>query len=103
MSEDRYRFFIELQIDGEEAFSRQGEAQARRALAERFVSQISSWIQEEELRDKVASIAITALGQVLITCERDIIVRIREDETHSIAAIRSGATLTESLSRIAGW
>jgi len=103
MSEDRYRYFIELQMNGEREFCRRDEAQARRELAERFVCQLSSWIQEEELKDKVASIAITALGQVLITCEQDIISRIREDESRSIAAIRTGATLTESLSRISGW
>ena len=102
MREDKHRYFIELQMNAEGNVPRRREAQVRRAQAEQFVSQISGWLQEEELKDKVASIAITALGQVLITCEQTIITRIREDENLNIAAIRSGAKLSSSVQRISG-
>jgi hypothetical protein len=102
MREDKRRYFIELQINGGENVSRRREAEVRRAQAERFVGEISLWLQEQELKDKVASIAVTALGQVLITCEQDIINRMRGDETLNIATIRSGTTLTESVQRVSG-
>jgi len=54
------------------------------------------------LKDKVASIAVTALGQVLITCEQDIISRMRDKENLNIAAIRAGATLADSVQRVNG-
>jgi hypothetical protein len=100
MREDKHRYFIELQIRGQEDIPRRREAQVRRAQAEQFVGQISEWLLKQELEDKVASIAITALGQVLITCEQDIIARIRGDENLNIASIRSGTTLTNSIQRI---
>ncbi len=90
-------------MNGGETVSRRHEAEVRRAQASQFVSQISQWIQEQALDDKVASIAITALGQVLITCEKDIISRIQEDDSLTIANIRSGATLAGSVQRIANW
>ncbi|MFA4994394.1 MAG: hypothetical protein WC521_03725 [Bdellovibrionales bacterium] len=100
MREDKRRYFIELQMEGGRPVPRKLEAQIRRVQAEQFVGQISKWLLEQELNDRVASIAITALGQVLITCEQDIIVKIREDENLNIVAVRSGATLTDSIQRI---
>ncbi|MFA5040763.1 MAG: hypothetical protein WC464_03920 [Bdellovibrionales bacterium] len=102
MSENTHRYFIELLIDEKEDVSRKQETQMRRAQAERFVGQISEWLQKEELEDRVASIAVTALGQVLITCEQDIISKLREDENLSIASIRPGAGLSTSLRRVGG-
>ena len=58
------------------------------------------WLHEQELNDKVASMAITALGQVQITCEQGIISRLREDDTLQIATIRQGGSLAESIQRI---
>ncbi len=102
MGENKHRYFIELQMDGKETVPRKQEAEVRRAHAEAFVGQISEWLQKEELDNKVASIAVTALGQVLITCDHDVIARIREEEERSIVSIRSGTTLSTSLRRING-
>lgn len=100
MREDKRRYFIELQMEGGKPVPRKQEAQVRRTQAAQFIGQISKWLEEQELNDKVASMAITALGQVLITCEQDIIIRIQEDDTLNIAAVRSGATLADSVQRI---
>jgi len=103
MLEDKYRYFIEPQMSGGGDVPRRDEAEARRAQAQVFVGEISRWLQDQELKDGVASIAVTALGQVLITCEQDIIARIRQNESLNIAAIRSGATLSDSIQRVSGW
>jgi hypothetical protein len=103
MFEDTRRYFIELQISGGVDVPRHCEAEVRRAQAQAFVGEISQWLQDQELKHRVASIAVTALGQVLITCEQDIIGRIRQNESLNIAAIRSGATLSESVQRVSGW
>ena len=101
--QNKYRYFIELQMESEDEVPRNREAEMRRAQAAIFISQIAQWLEEEELNDKVASMAVTALGQVQITCERDIITRMQKDDTLHIATIRSGASLSESLQRIGGW
>lgn len=88
---------------GEDPIPRNREAEIRRAQAADFIDQISQWLEQQELNDKVTSMAITALGQVQITCEQDIIKRLQNDETLNIAAIRPGSTLSESLQRIGGW
>ncbi len=103
MRGDKHRYFIELQMGGESEVPRNREAEVRRAQATQFVGQVSQWLQEKELNDRVASIAVTALGQVLITCEKDIISSLRQDENLNIAVIRSGATLAESIQRVGGW
>ena len=103
MRGDKHRYFIELQMGGESEVPRNRETEIRRAQATQFVGQVSQWLQEKELNDRVASIAVTALGQVLITCEKDIISSLRQDENLNIAVIRSGATLAESIQRVGGW
>lgn len=104
MLQDKRRYFIELHLDGREDIPRRHEAGIRRAQAEQFIGQISDWLhQEETLESKVSSIAITAMGQVLITCDQEVISRLRENEGLNIAAIRSGTPLTESIQRISGW
>jgi hypothetical protein len=100
MTSDKNRYFIELQMDGEFEVPRNREAEIRRAQAAHFIDQIAAWLQEEALNDKVASMAITALGQVQITCEQDIISRLRSDEHLNIAVIRQGVALTDSIQRI---
>ena len=98
--EEKNRYFIELQMDSESEIPRNREAEIRRAQAAQFIDQISMWLHEQELNDKVASMAITALGQVQITCEQGIISRLREDDTLQIATIRQGGSLAESIQRI---
>ena len=100
MATDKNRYFIELQMDGDFEVPRSREAEIRRAQAAQFIDQIAAWLLDEELNDKVASMAITALGQVQITCEQDIISRIRDDENLNIAVIRRGGALSDSLQRI---
>ncbi|MGB9153976.1 MAG: hypothetical protein WCD70_12925 [Alphaproteobacteria bacterium] len=100
MTSDKNRYFIELQMDGEFEVPRNREAEIRRAQATQFIDQIAHWLMEEELNDKVASMAVTALGQVQITCEQDIISRMRGDENLNIAVIRRGGALTDSIQRI---
>ncbi len=106
MYKDTYRFFIELQMDGENV-PRNREAEIRRAQASQFIEQISGWLREQEL-NKDVSMAVTALGQVQITCAPDIIDQLnttysgREAHPH-IAAIRRSSTLADSIQRISGW
>jgi hypothetical protein len=103
MRQDTHRYFIELQMDAEPSVPRDREAALRRAQAVLFIDQVSDWLHKMELRDKVASMAVTALGQVQITCEQDIISRLRDDDKLNIAAIRQGATISDSVQRVNGW
>lgn len=103
MCEDKHRYFIELQMDEKSDVPRSREAEVRRAHATQFIGHVAQWLEEEALKDKVVALAVTALGQVLITCEQDIISRIREDEKQSIAVIRPGTSLSDSIQRISGW
>jgi hypothetical protein len=100
MPNNKNRYFIELQLDADAGIPRNREAEVRRAQAAQFIDQIALWLHEQELNDKVTSMAITALGQVQITCEQDIIGLLREDDKLQIAAIRQGATLADSVYRI---
>jgi hypothetical protein len=98
---DQHRYFIELQLAAGQQVPRNREAEIRRAHAATFIERIASWLNERELEDKVASMAITALGQVRITCDHDLITRLRNDEALDIAAIRPGAALSDSVFRAA--
>ena len=62
----------------------------RRALAARFLEWIGAWLKEKGLENKVSAMAITALGQVLITCEPDVIHQILRQDEIDIATIRQG-------------
>jgi hypothetical protein len=101
-TKNKCRYFIELQMGMDADVPRNREAAVRRAQAAQFIDQIALWLHAEELNDKVTSMAITALGQVQITCDQDIISRLRGDETLHIATIRQGATLSESVNRVGG-
>jgi hypothetical protein len=103
MGEEKNRYFIELQMKNGADIPRNREAELRRAQAAQFIDQIAQWLHEEALNTKVASMAITALGQVQITCEQDIISRLREDEKLQIATIRQSTTVAESAHRVIGW
>lgn len=103
MSNDKHRYFIELQTGLDCGASRAQETEIRRAAAEKFIGNVLRWLEEHDMNDKVAHLAVTALGQVHITCERDIIDKLRDDEGEEIVAIRQGLPLTESIQRISGW
>jgi hypothetical protein len=99
MTSERRRYFIELQpIDGAPV-PRNRETELRREQAARFIAGVGAWLRRESLEDKVASMAVTALGQVQITCEADIINHISHRDEERIAAIRHGATFVESMGR----
>jgi hypothetical protein len=101
MPEDKNRYFIELQMEAELLDApRSREAEIRRAQAAQFIDQIALWLHEESLKDKVTSMAVTALGQVQITCEQDIISRLRGDEKLQIATIRQSASIADSVQRL---
>jgi len=96
---EKGRYFIELQpIDGE-PMPRQRETELRREQAAHFIMQIGDWLHREALESKVAHMAITALGQVQITCEADIIQHLRHQDEERIAAIRYGAMYVETMGR----
>jgi len=103
MPNDKHRYFIELQTGLDCGASRIQETAGRRAAAEKFVSEVLGWLQENELKEKVAHLAVTALGQVQITCESEVIDKLRRDDRENIVNIRQGLPLTESLQRISGW
>ncbi|MDR3425470.1 MAG: hypothetical protein P4M13_10450 [Alphaproteobacteria bacterium] len=103
MQHDQHRYFIELQINFEDDVPRNREAEVRRAQAAQFIDHVSRWLQDQSLNDKVASIAITALGQVQMTCEEDVMNRLQEDEKQNIAIVRRSASLAESIQRVNGW
>jgi len=101
MNKDSCRFFIELQMDDKEV-PRKREAEIRRAQATQFIEQFALWLREQELNNDV-SMAVTALGQVQITCAPDIIDHLNNRETQPhIAAIRRSSTLADSVQRIGG-
>lgn len=93
------RYFIELQpVDGT-SVPRYLETQLRRELAAQFLETVGEWLRDNALADKVATMAITALGQVQITCEPDIINQIRNHEDLHVAAIRQSSMLMENVTR----
>ena len=102
MPQDKNRYFIELQMDAASEVPRNREAEIRRAQAAHFIDQLATWLHETSSKEKVSSMAITALGQVQITCESDVINHLRSDDTMNIAAIRQSATLADSVYRIGG-
>lgn len=99
MANDRHRYFIALQPKDGVAMPRNRETEMRREQAAHFISHIGEWLRREALEDKVASMAITAMGQVQIICDTEIINHIRNEDAANIAAIRSGAMFVESMGR----
>jgi len=43
--------------------------------------------------------AVTALGQVQITCDADVLHQIRNQDIMEIAAVRQGSLMSENVSR----
>jgi hypothetical protein len=99
MCNELNRYFIELLPTGEAPVSRFRETELRREMAAHFLEKVGEWLKNHELNDKVAAMAITALGQVQITCEPDIIHQIRGQDDLNIAAIRQGSMYVENTSR----
>jgi hypothetical protein len=102
MTRDHRRYFIELQPKDGAPVPRHREAEVRREQAAQFISSIGEWLHREALEGKVASMAITALGQVQIICDSDIINHLRVDDETRIAAIRNSAMYVENMGRWGG-
>jgi hypothetical protein len=96
---EKNRYFIELQPETGDPVPRYQEAETRRHQATQFIAMIHDWLREKELENKVSDLAITALGQVQITCEADIIGMLRRDEEENIAAIRQASLYINNLGR----
>jgi hypothetical protein len=99
MSGELNRYFIELQPADTAPVPRYRETELRRETAAQFLEKVGEWLREHELFDKVATMAITALGQVQITCEPAVINQIRDEDGLNIATIRSGAMSLEMPNR----
>ena len=94
------RYFIEVQTALFDA-PRSAETALRRAQAQRFIADLQDWLQREALADKVSALAVTALGQVQIICEAEIISQLRHHDEMNIATIRHAAAVMETLDRFA--
>ena len=99
MDGEKNRYFIELQPETGDPVPRYQETETRRIQATQFIAMISEWLKEKELENKVSDLAITALGQVQITCEADIIGMLRREEEENIAAIRHASAFINNLGR----
>jgi len=97
MTYDHHRFFIELQAQGH--VPRHSEDAARREHALRFITSIYDWLKRHALSDKVSDMDVTAFGQICITCDTDVINRIRDEDDLHIAAIRPSAAYVEGMGR----
>jgi len=94
---DHHRFFIELQAQG--SVPRHSEDATRREHALRFITSIYDWLKQHALADKVSAMDVTAFGQIRITCDADVISRIRGEDDLHIAAIRPSAAYVEGMGR----
>lgn len=99
MGYEHRRYFIELQPKDGRPVPRHQENEIRREQAAHFIAYVGDWLRREALENKVASMAITALGQVQIICDAEIINHLRHEDETSIAAIRNSAMYVESMNR----
>jgi hypothetical protein len=100
MKNDTRRYFIELQPAAGPPVPRWQETELRRQQATRYIAAISEWLKKSSLNDKVATMAVTALGQVQITCETDVIDQLRDYDDMSIAVIRPGVAYNANIGRL---
>lgn len=83
------RYFIELHVADSHETSRPILDQMRRHKALEFMQIVVEWLREHEMADDVASLSVTAMGQVMIVCTNRVIDQIREQDIWAIAHIRS--------------
>lgn len=93
------RYFIELQPNNTQPVPRYLETEIRRKLATEFIQAIHEWLKDQDMENRVYAMAITALGQVQITCDPEILHQIRNQEIMEIASVRQGSLLNEKFSR----
>jgi hypothetical protein len=99
VKKEQGRYFIELQLQRSEPVPRYLESELRREQAADFITYVGEWLRREALEDRVMSMAITALGQVQIICDADIINQLRDTDEAHIASIRNGAMFVETMGR----
>jgi hypothetical protein len=92
---DHFRYFIELQPPAGTPPVRSEESNQRKRQATDFISLVHEWLNDNLMMDQVSSLAVTALGQVQITCRAEIIDQIRHQDVLGIAEIRSGTHFSE--------
>lgn len=88
VSQERYRYFIELRPTVDETAPRATAQAERRRQALTFVKDLHAWLDKNSLAPKVQTLDVTVFGQIHITCESDLIEKVRDDETLNIASIR---------------
>lgn len=86
---EQNRYFIELQPEISD-LPRAEETVQRRAQAIRFMHSIQQWLAAQNMSSLVSRVAVTAFGQIHITCAAEVIQTIRSTREPAIAAIRSG-------------
>ncbi|MER2519842.1 MAG: hypothetical protein ABTQ34_04035 [Bdellovibrionales bacterium] len=96
---ERYLYFLELRDDIVSPVPRAREAELRRAQALEAIGSIREWLRRADLQHKVSSMVATALGQILITCEEDVISRMLHEEFVPVVAVRNGATYVANLGK----
>lgn len=97
---ERHLYFLELRDDtSSSSMPRFQEASLRRAQALEAIIAIGEWLKRMDFQDKVSSLAATALGQVLITCEADVISLMLREEFVPVVAVRNGAAFVENLGK----
>lgn len=97
---ERHLYFLELRDETSSSSApRCQEASLRRAQALEAIIAISEWLKRVEFQDKVSSLAATALGQVVMTCEADVISLMLREECVPVIAVRNGATYVENLGK----
>ena len=100
MTTPHYRYFIELQSGESANLPRAHETEQRRRTALSFLENMRNWLKEKDLDEKVSALNVTMFGQIQITCEADVITRIRNQENVDIAAIRQGNAFAENFGRL---
>jgi hypothetical protein len=83
------RYFIELHVAASRETSRVILDQMRRQQALEFIQIVGEWLKDHGFGEEVASLSVTAMGQVMIVCSNRVIDQIREQDVWAVAHIRS--------------
>lgn len=97
----KIRYFIELHVPSGHEDSRALMDEMRRHKAFEFISIVGEWFKDNDVKDEVSSLSVTAMGQVMIVCTHKVIDLIRAQDIWGIAHIRA-ADQTSDLRRISG-
>jgi hypothetical protein len=93
VSADLHRYFIDLPPAFSDSLTRLKEQELRRRAALDFVTGFSAWLDETGMKEKVARLDVTLFGQILITCESQVIESVRGQDKLPAFAIRAAAGL----------